>query len=227
LLAKVAHQAAIHELSREAIFYWTGQWLYSKSADWSYEQEWRAVIPGPGFWSFPEHALTGVIIGCAVQDDDLAALRDTLQRRPPVPLYKAVRKQGVYGVDIVRVDIESLIGVKRKRRAVELITELNDANAENDIARRDASLNLLRALARDHSSDAAVRQQLAIGLFNTVNDARAKGDLARRNALLDELRALADTHPRDTAVHEQRDSALFYALVGGGPGLSSWKALKL
>jgi hypothetical protein len=65
-------------------------------------------MPGSGLWNFPDHALTGVIIGCAAQDDDLAILRDTLQRRPLLSLYRAVRKQGVYEVDIVPVDVESL-----------------------------------------------------------------------------------------------------------------------
>jgi hypothetical protein len=138
-----------------------------------------------------------------------------------------VRRQGVYGVDIVPVDVEDLIARRRERRAVDLFTELNDANAENDIARRDDTLDRLRSLARNHPNDEAVRQQLGMGLLNTMNDARTKGNLVLRNALLDELGALARNHPDDAVLGGQRDMGTFNALVGTGAGLSDWKALKL
>jgi hypothetical protein len=142
LLANVAYKAATHELPRDAICYWTGRWLYSKSPNWSYEDEWRSVMPGPGLWSFPSHALTGVIIGAA-QDDELAELRDTLQRRPPIGLYRAVRRQGVYGLDIVSIDVETLPGDaavrKRKRLAANWFNELNDASGERSSPPRHLS----------------------------------------------------------------------------------------
>jgi hypothetical protein len=86
--------------------------------------------------------------------------------------------------------------------AVGLFHSLNDAKAEGDLARRDALLDELRALARDYPDDTVVRELLAGGLANTLNDAKAEDDLARRDALLDELRALAQTHPDDAYVRE-------------------------
>ena len=100
-------------------------------------------------------------------------------------------------------------GAQQARRAREaglgfilsagLLNTLNDAKAEDDLDRRDALLDELRALARTYSDDAAVRELLAGGLFNTLNDAKAEDDLARRDALLDELRALARAFPDDAA----------------------------
>ena len=87
------------------LYHWTGRWLYSKSADWSYEREWRSVESQPGLYRLPDAALTRVIAGCAVRDADLNSVREALsQRREAVPLYRAKRKPGVYGLDIVPVD---------------------------------------------------------------------------------------------------------------------------
>jgi hypothetical protein len=234
LLANVAYQAATHNLPRDAIWFWTGHWLYSKSADWEYEKEWRAVLPSPGLSSFPENALTGVIIGCDAQDDELAILRETLQRRRcPTPFYRAVRKQGFYGLEIVPVDIESLprdaTARKRKRLAVELFSALNAAKAENDLDRRDFLLKELRALARKYSDDAAVREQLAMGLCNILNDAIVEGDLARSKAFLDALRALAAAHPDDIALRDVKDQGLHNMLICNPnvKELPNWYAMKL
>ncbi len=98
--------------------------------------------------------------------------------------------------------------------AMGLINTLNDAKAENDLARRDALLEELRSLARVQPADGAVREQLANGLFNTLNDAKAENDLARRDALLEELRSLARAHPADGAVREQLAKGLSNTLVG-------------
>ncbi len=91
----------------------------------------------------------------------------------------------------------------REQLAKGLFNTLNHAKAEDDLARRDALLDELRALAGAYPDDAAVRELLAMGLFATLNDAKAEDDLARRDALLDELRALAGAYPDDAAVREQ------------------------
>jgi hypothetical protein len=105
LLADIAYQAAINELSPDMLYHWTGRWLYSKSADWSYEREWRSVESQPGLYVLPDAALTRVVLGCAASDADLGSVREALtRRRTSVPLYRAKRKPGIYGLDIVPVD---------------------------------------------------------------------------------------------------------------------------
>ena len=80
---------------------------------------------------------------------------------------------------------------------------LIDAKTESHLARRDALLDELRALARAYPDDVAMREQLASGLLNTLNHTKVDDDLARPDALLDELRALARTRPNDAAVRER------------------------
>ena len=87
--------------------------------------------------------------------------------------------------------------------ATALRNALIDAKTEGHLARRDALLDELRALARAYPDDVAMREQLARGLLNTLNHTKAEGDLARRDALLGELRALARTRPNDAAVRER------------------------
>jgi hypothetical protein len=96
--------------------------------------------------------------------------------------------------------------------AIAAFNTLNDAKAEGNLARRDALLDELRALAAAHPEDAAVCELLARGLYNTLSDAKAKGDLARRDALLDELRALAAAHTEDSAVRDPLGRSLFDTL---------------
>ena len=76
-----------------------------------------------------------------------------------------------------------------------LLDALNAAKAEDDLPRRDALLDELRALARDHADDAAVREWLAKGLVLALNHAEAEGDLPRRDALMEELTELATAYP--------------------------------
>lgn len=86
--------------------------------------------------------------------------------------------------------------------AIGLFNTLHDANAENDLGRRDTLLEELRALARAHDDDLRVRDYLARGLVHTLLDAKAENDLSRRDALLDEVRALPANHPDDAFVQE-------------------------
>ena len=78
-----------------------------------------------------------------------------------------------------------------------------DAKTEGHLARRDALLDELRALARAYPDDAAGRERLAKGLHNMQVNTKVEDDLARPDALLDELRALARTRPNDAAVRER------------------------
>jgi hypothetical protein len=96
--------------------------------------------------------------------------------------------------------------------AMGLFNTLLDAKQEDDLGRRDALLDALRALADRYPDDTAVREWLAKGLFNTLNHAKREDNLGRRDALLDALRALADRYPDDTAVREWLAKGLFNTL---------------
>lgn len=80
--------------------------LLTKAKDWEYEQEWRIVDHenGPGVQSFPEEALTGVILGCRMQDGCKNRIRDWCSKRQPRPtLYQAREKETEFGLNIVDV----------------------------------------------------------------------------------------------------------------------------
>jgi hypothetical protein len=93
-----------------------------------------------------------------------------------------------------------------------LFTTLNHAKEENDLPRRDALLEELRALANAHPREPAVREMLSKGLFNALNHAKEENDLPRRDALLEGLRALANAHPQEPAVREKLAMGLFNTL---------------
>lgn len=72
-----------------------------------------------------------------------------------------------------------------------LVNTLNDANAENDLSRRDGLLQELRALAAAHPADAAVREGLSKGLAVRLLAAREDGEPAPvQEALVTELTPL-------------------------------------
>jgi len=61
----------------------------------------------------------------------------------------------------------------REHLARGLFITLLDAKVEDNLARRDALLGELRALASAYPDDAPVREQLALGLFEARRDAKA------------------------------------------------------
>ena len=87
--------------------------------------------------------------------------------------------------------------------ATALRNALIDAKTEGHLARRDALLDELRALARAYPDDAVGRERLAKGLHTTYRSTPRWRTIARPDALLDELRALARTRPNDAAVRER------------------------
>ncbi len=77
------------------------QWFYTKSTDWTYEQEWRALIAKPGLNRFPARALTGVIVGCVNTEENLALVREAIDKKRPRPkVYVATKKRDEFGLDI-------------------------------------------------------------------------------------------------------------------------------
>jgi hypothetical protein len=71
------------------------------------------------------------------------------------------------GIQQVRKSPEPRIGFVL---ATGLFNTLIDAKAEDDLSRRDALLDELRALASTYPDDPPVREQLVNGLFNTLNE---------------------------------------------------------
>lgn len=84
-----------------------GKKLLIKANDWEYEQEWRIVDhkKGPGIKNFPENALSGVILGCRIAQENKEILfRWCGKRKHPPTLYEAREKQKEFGLDIVEID---------------------------------------------------------------------------------------------------------------------------
>ncbi len=84
-----------------------GEKLLIKANDWRYEQEWRIVDhkKGPGIQNFPEDALSGVILGCRISEENKENIfRWCRKRKHPPTLYEAREKQKEFGLDIVRID---------------------------------------------------------------------------------------------------------------------------
>lgn len=80
------------------------RWFYVKSAAWEYEREWRALSDGPGLVRFTKRALKGIIVGCVNTEANLEWAREMVAgRKPRVALYKAVKKEHEFGLDVVPV----------------------------------------------------------------------------------------------------------------------------
>jgi len=78
-----------------------------KADDWEYEQEWRIVETkkGPGIQNFPEDALSGVILGCRITQENKEDLLRWCRKRKHLPtFYEAREKQKEFGLDIVKID---------------------------------------------------------------------------------------------------------------------------
>lgn len=81
------------------------RWFYTKSRDWAYECEWRAMTTPPGLARFPARALTGIIVGCVNTEANLALIRAAIRRKRPRPrLYVASKKRDAFGLDIEPAD---------------------------------------------------------------------------------------------------------------------------
>jgi len=138
----------------------------------------------------------------------LAGIRDTASQQGLDPLRLALCDASLrlLGDGLPSPDL-LLAGAEQARKSREarlgpvlaggLFSALFSAKSENNLPRRDALLNELRALSQTFSDDGFVRQGLARGLLNTLYHAKAEGDPDRRDALLNELRAMACGYPDD------------------------------
>ena len=74
----------------------------AKGKDWSYEKEFRKIsFDNPGIQQFPPEALTGVILGCRMTDQDRDKLCElVLSRKHPPALYRATMDETMYQLTI-------------------------------------------------------------------------------------------------------------------------------
>jgi hypothetical protein len=79
-------------------------YLVVKAEDWAYEKEWRLADPGPGPGprEYPPESLTGVILGCRMDEKNREQIKEWCKEREPRPvLYHAREKRREFGLDIV------------------------------------------------------------------------------------------------------------------------------
>ena len=77
--------------------------MLSKSRHWSYEKEWRLVLPHckQDHIHFPPDQLIGVILGCEMDRDAKSQVLCFLaERSAPVSVYEAVKKEFEFGLRI-------------------------------------------------------------------------------------------------------------------------------
>jgi hypothetical protein len=81
-------------------------YLVTKRKDWEYEKEWRLVNPGilPGQKQYPPESLTGVILGCRMDEKNREQIKQWCREREAHPtLCEAKEKKNEFGLDIVPI----------------------------------------------------------------------------------------------------------------------------
>jgi hypothetical protein len=78
-------------------------YLVTKAEDWAYEKEWRLGDPGSraGPREYPPESLTGVILGCRMDEKNREQIKEWCREREPRPmLYEAKERRSEFGLDI-------------------------------------------------------------------------------------------------------------------------------
>lgn len=85
--------------------------LLTKSEHWVYEKEWRIIERrGSGWYKFPEHLLSGVILGSLIQPNDKIQVINWLsKRKAPIKLYEASIKEYEFGLEIREISAKLII----------------------------------------------------------------------------------------------------------------------
>ncbi|TSK07302.1 MAG: DUF2971 domain-containing protein [Geobacter sp.] len=85
--------------------------LLTKADDWSYEQEYRLILPAQQkLVKYPDEALKSVIFGLKTTDHNKDLIKNWIAQRKVKPaIYQAVMKQGQYGLDFIEVEKGSTI----------------------------------------------------------------------------------------------------------------------
>lgn len=78
--------------------------LLRKSDHWKYEKEWRVIVPRNRHLRFPDHLLTGVILGCQMPERNRNMIcRWAESRRTRPKLYRSYKKENQYGLVIEEI----------------------------------------------------------------------------------------------------------------------------
>jgi hypothetical protein len=81
-------------------------YLVTKAEDWAYEKEWRLGDPGPGPGprEYPPESLTGVILGCRMEEKNKEQITEWCREREPRPtFYEAKERRSEFGLDIIPI----------------------------------------------------------------------------------------------------------------------------
>ena len=81
-------------------------YLVTKAKDWEYEKEWRLADPGSGAGpqEYPAESLTGVILGCRMDEKNRKQIQEWCRDRDrPPELFEAKEKRTEYGLDIIPI----------------------------------------------------------------------------------------------------------------------------
>jgi len=90
--------------------------FFSKSADWKYEQEWRAIHTAAGTaYTYSSDVLTGVYFGSEMSLAAMEIIALTLMgQNEDVTLWRGHRSQSRYGIDFEKVTYTPHLEAKRK-----------------------------------------------------------------------------------------------------------------
>jgi len=82
----------------------------TKASHWKYEREWRLIdfplegLPRYGLRRFSAHLLTGIIVGCRIEEHEKRAIFDLASKRSPRPtIFQAKTRGREFGLDVEEV----------------------------------------------------------------------------------------------------------------------------
>ena len=78
--------------------------LLTKASDWSYEKEWRIVDheDGAGLKTYPKNSLTGVILGCRIEEENKKTILEWLSRLgTAVNVHQAKQSKSAFKLDVI------------------------------------------------------------------------------------------------------------------------------
>lgn len=80
--------------------------IFTKSKDWSYEEEWRMVAKWKGLFPINQNALKSIIIGCKASLEVQSEIETIIEKRyPEVKIFKAHMGERRFVLDIKEIKI--------------------------------------------------------------------------------------------------------------------------
>jgi hypothetical protein len=100
-----AYPSLSFSLDKEALEQMAEIMLATKASFWRYEAEYRSIrITPEGIVKFPADYLTGIILGCLIDDEAKKTVIEMVQRRPvALKIYQAVPNKTKYALDLLPV----------------------------------------------------------------------------------------------------------------------------